>query len=213
MARIERLDMGLGSRLDELEQKMFLLKIIYEKYFSGLERIEPVRERDEIRRMVREFTEDNIKNATQRFKFQGLKARFQIYELYWTRNLVMIERGVHPKMRFRADQKAAAKPSVVDLAAVEQARVLEERQQRMDAEERAYKVVYDKYIEARQKCGQSTALEFDGVREALRKQVRLIKSTYNVESVKFRVVIEEGKAKVKALPQGAAVPTATPPKS
>lgn len=204
MARIERMDQSLSSRLDELEQKMFLLKINYEKYFSGIDRVEPARERDECKRMVRELAEEQIRNATQRFKFQGLKARFQIYELYWTRNLVMIERGIHPKMKFRADQKAGIK--VPDAAAIEQARVLEERQQRLDAEESAYKVVYDKYIEARQKCGQSTALEFDSVREALRKQVRVIKSTYNVESVKFRVVIEEGKAKVKAVPQGATPP-------
>lgn len=202
MARIDRLDQGLGGRLDELEQQMFLLKINYEKYFTGVDRVEPYRDREAIRRMVRELGEDNIKNATQRFKYQGLKARFQTYELYWTRNLNMMERGVHPKMRFRADQKVAAKP-VEETLSAEQLRVLAERQQRAEAEDRAYKMVYDKYIEARQKCGQSTALEFDSVREALRKQVRLIKSTYNVESVKFRVVIEEGKAKVKAVPQGA----------
>ena len=61
----------------------------------------------------------------------------------------------------------------------------------------------DKYIEARGKCGQSVDISFDAVRDALKKQVRTIKSTYNCESVKFRVVVEDGKAKVKAVPQGA----------
>ena len=70
----------------------------------------------------------------------------------------------------------------------------------------AYKLVYEKYLEARGKCGQSTDLSFEAVREALRKQVRQIKSTYNVDSVKFRIVVEEGRAKVKAVPQGAAAP-------
>ena len=205
MARIERLDHGLSGRLDELEQKMFVLKINYEKYFTGIERVEPYRDREEIRRILRDLAEEGIKNATQRFKFQGLKARFQSFELYWTRNLNMMERGVHPKMRLRADQKAAAKvaePSKEAALSAEQERVLHERQAQMEREERAFKLVYEKYVEARGRCGQSTEIGFDAVREALRKQVRQIKSTYNVETVKFRVVIEEGKAKVKAVPQG-----------
>lgn len=206
MARVERLDLGLNGRLDELEQKMFVLKINYEKYFTGIERVEPYRDREEIRRMLRDLTEEGIRNATQRFKFQGLKARFQSLELYWTRNLNMMERGVHPKMRFRADQKAAARaaaePSKEAALSAEQERVLQERQAQMEREERAFKLVYDKYVEARSRCGQSTDIGFDAVREALRKQVRQIKSTYNVETVKFRVVIEDGKAKVKAVPQG-----------
>lgn len=211
MARIERADQGLRGRLDELEQKMFLLKMTYEKYFSGLERVEPYREREEIRRMVRDLAEVGIRNPGQAFKFQGLKARFQSFELYWTRNLKMMEAGTHPKMRFRADAKAAAKAAAAAAGApaeermsAEQEQVLRERQERMEKEERAYKLVYDKYMEARARCGQSTDLGFDAVREALTRQVRQIKSTYNVESVKFRIVVEEGKAKVKAVPQGVA---------
>ena len=209
MARIERVDQGLNARLDELEQKMFLLKINYEKYFSGIERQEPLRDREEIRRLLRDMVEEGIRNATQRFKFQGLKARFQTYELYWTRNLTMMERGIHPKMRFKADQKEAARKAAEAQVAAgrepeispEQERVLRERQEQLEREERAFRLVYDRYVEARGKCGQSTDVGFDAVREALRKQVRTIKATYNVESVKFRVVIEDGKAKVKAVPQ------------
>ena len=203
MARIEKADRNLASRLDELEQRIFLLKIEYEKYFSGLEKIEPLRDREEIRRIVRDLTQEAIRNSLQRFRFQSLKSRQQSFELYWTRNLVMIERGTHPKMKFRADARqkqriAAPEPGL----SAEQQQVLQQRQEAMEREERAFKLVYEKYIEARDKCGQSTDLSFDAVREALRKQVRTIKSTYQCTSVKFRVVVEEGKAKVKAVPQG-----------
>ncbi len=53
MARKEKLDRNLGNLMDEVEQKMFLVKMEYEKYFSGIERIEPLRERDAIKRMLR----------------------------------------------------------------------------------------------------------------------------------------------------------------
>lgn len=211
MARIERIDRSLASDLDELEQKIFVLKINYEKYFSGIERIEPVRDRDEIKRKFRDFIENPIRNATQRFRFLQLKASFQSLELYWTRNLIQMERGTHPKMKFHADQKAALRKdrgvpaeaaAAEPVLSPEQQQVLQERRERMEREEKAYRIVYDKYVEARRACGQSSDISFDAVRDALKNQVRTIKSHYNCESVKFRVVVENGKAKVKALPQG-----------
>ena len=200
MARKEKVDRNVGNLMEEIEQKMFLLKIDYEKYFTGIERIEPLREREVIKRMIREMQDDPMRATQQRFKYQTLKARFQSLELYWTRNLVQIERGTHPKMKFRADLHA--KPvTAVDPLLAEQQEVLRQRQEKMEREERSYKLVFDKYVEARAKCGQSTDLSFEAVREALHKQVRLIKSTYQTENVKFRILIEDGKAKVKAVPQ------------
>ena len=207
MARADRMDSGLAARLDELEQRMFVLKITYEKYFSGLERIEPVRERDDIKRLLRDTGEQPMTNSGQRFRFQTLKARFQSLELYWTRNMVQFERGTHPKMRFRADARQRAAAAVAegsapaDALSPEQERVLQERAERAEREERAYRVVYDAYMQARGQCGQSTDMGFDAVRDVLKNQVRQIKSQFNCESVKFRVVVEEGKARLKALPQ------------
>jgi hypothetical protein len=212
MARIDRMDQGLIARLDELEQRMFVLKITYEKYFSGLERIEPVRERDDIKRLLRDTGEQPMNNSGQRFRYQTLKARYQSLELYWTRNLVMFERGTHPKMKFRADARARTVAAAAEAVAAgappqevlspEQERVLRERAERAEREERAYRMVFDAYIQARGQCGQSTDLGFDAVRDTLKNQVRQIKSQFNCESVKFRVAIEDGKAKLKAVPQG-----------
>lgn len=217
MARVERVDRALATQLDEIEQGMFALKIDYEKYFSGIERREPIRTREELRRTLRDLLDKPMKSAGQRFRYQQLKARFQSLELYWNRNLTLIERGTHPKMKFRAAVHDHERARIRELEArngttptapaedpglaEEQERVLRERQAQVEREERAYKVVFERYLEARAKCGQSTDLAFDTVREALRKQVRQIKSTYNVELVKFRIVIEEGRAKVKAVPQ------------
>lgn len=219
MAKVEKVDRQLAGDLQEIEQQMFLLKINYEKYFSGLERVEPLRERDLIKRRIADIHENPIRHPGLRFKFQQLKARFSSMELYWNRNLVMIERGTHPKFKFRADlhdktrramaeraASATAPTAAVEAITPEQEEVLRRRQEQAEREDRAYKLVYEKYLEARGKCGQSTDLSFEAVREALRKQVRQIKSTYNVDSVKFRIVVEEGRAKVKAVPQGAAAP-------
>jgi hypothetical protein len=55
-------------------------------------------------------------------------------------------------------------------------------------------------MEARGKCGQSTDMSYDALKNSLNKQVRMIKSKYKCERVKFRVSIEGGKAKMKAIP-------------
>ena len=86
------------------------------------------------------------------------------------------------------------------LLSPEQEAILRRRQEQQEREERALKLVYDKYMEARAKCGQTAELSFDTVRNALRQQVRQIKSQYQVETVKFRITVEDGKAKVKAVP-------------
>ena len=102
MARREKVDRALQSRMEEFERRIFLLKLEYEKYFSGIEQIEPLREREELRRFLRELRQVPVTNTAQRHKVRSLRARWNSMEMYWQRNLVMIERGTHPKMKFRA---------------------------------------------------------------------------------------------------------------
>jgi hypothetical protein len=108
----------------------------------------------------------------------------------------------------KSTDNALPEADVEPLMSAEQEEVLRRRQEIQEREERALKMVYDKYMEARSKCGQSTDLAFDTVRNILKQQVRQIKSQYNVETVRFRINIEDGKAKVKAVPI-----TAEPPKT
>ena len=194
MAKREKVDRTLNGQLDAIEKKIFLLKIFYEKYFSGIEPIEPMRERDELRRMIRNLTRERIRNTGQAYRFRTLRARMSSYELYWRRNLVLIERGTHPKMKFRADLKAkrggsatTANPSLrkTDDSALQ---------------EKAFTAVYDSYMGARERCGQGNDMSYESVREVLRNQVRNIKSRYRCKSVKFRVSVEDGRAKVTAVP-------------
>ncbi len=199
MARREKIDRGLAQILDEFEQRLFVLKIDYEKYFSGLERFEPMKERDDLKRLMREITRMQVTATRQKHRVRSLRARFASMELYWTRNLVQIERGTHPKMKFRAnlaDKRRQALPDAPKIEAVEAPKRLTPQER----EDLAYKKVFDKYITARRKCGQSDDLAFDSIKDVLKKQVRTIKSRYRCTSVKFRVTVEDGKAKVKAVP-------------
>ena len=200
MARRIKLDRAMNLRLEELEQAMFLLKIQYEKYFSGIERLEPLRERDDVKRLIRELMQENITNSVQIYRFRQLRARWNILDLYIQRNLVMIERGTHPKMQFRAKLKERQQREMQDRR--QKARqVAQDRAERQRKEDAAFRQIYDKFMDARKKCGQSTDMEYESVQKTLRNQVRNIKGRYKCESVSFRVAIEDGKARLKAIPK------------
>lgn len=196
MARRDKLDIALNNRLDEFEKRVFLLKMEYEKHFSGIEQVEPLRERDELRRMMREFQQMRVTSTRQKHRLRSLRARFTSMELYWQRNLLMIERGTHPKMKFRANLKDRERGLAPEATKVERKRRLTPQER----EDKAYQAVYSKYMSARKNCGQNASMSYESVRDVLQKQVRTIKSRYRCKAVKFRVTVEDGKAKVKAVP-------------
>ena len=178
---------------------MFRLKVQYEKYFNGIDKLEPLRERDEVRQIIRGLLQDPIQNTRQAYRFRQLRARWNILDLYLQRNLVLIDRGTHPKFNFRANlkEKQAREMEERQKKAREAARARADKQRREDA---AFRQIFDKYSEARQRCGQSN-LEYESVRKALRQQVRNIKGRYKCQSVSFKVAIEDGKARLKAIPK------------
>jgi hypothetical protein len=60
---------------------------------------------------------------------------------------------------------------------------------------------YGEFMEARAKCGQE-GLEFGKVREALKQQLQAIRERTGCERVQLRVRVVDGKAKVRAVPEG-----------
>lgn len=200
MAKRIKVDRALSTRLDELEQRMFTLKIAYEKYFNGIEKLEPLRERDGVKQMIRELLQENIRSTVQVYRFRQLRARHNILDLYLQRNLVLIERGTHPKMQFRANLKERQQRQM-DERRRAQMEVSRERADKQRREDAAFRQIYDSYMKARKKCGQSTGIEYESVRQTLRTQVRNIKGRYKCNSVSFRVQIEDGKARLKAVPK------------
>ena len=200
MARRIKLDRAMNARLDELHQSMFVLKIQYEKYFNGIERLEPIRERDGVKALIRDLMREHITNTLQAYRFRQLRARFNILDLYIQRNLVMIERGTHPKMQFRAKLKERQAREMQDRRE-RTSNIARERAERQRKEDAAFKQIYDKFMDARKQCGQSTDMQYESVQKTLRNQVRNIKGRYKCESVSFRVAIEDGKARLKAIPK------------
>jgi hypothetical protein len=84
--------------LDDLEEEIELLKVAYERYFNGVDRIPPAREHDTVKRHVRDLQRTRGGSTAVRFRSQQLKARLVTYEHYWTRILRQIEQGTFKRV-------------------------------------------------------------------------------------------------------------------
>lgn len=87
-----------AATLDELEEAIELLKVAYERYFNGVDRVPPTRDHDDVKRAVRVMMTQRIGTTALRFRMQGLKARLVTYEQYWTRILLQIEKGTFKRI-------------------------------------------------------------------------------------------------------------------
>jgi hypothetical protein len=101
------LDIDVEEVLADLEHKVERLKILYEQYFMGIEKIEPQTARKEITRKIMEITQLQIRNTALRYRFHALNQKFGAYTTYWNRTMREIENGTYFRSVARASRVAA----------------------------------------------------------------------------------------------------------
>jgi hypothetical protein len=63
------------------------------------------------------------------------------------------------------------------------------------------KQLYDVYMQAKKRTGESSSLTMDALKKQIEKQIPAIKAKHNCQSVDFKVVLKDGKAMLKAVPK------------
>ncbi len=96
----------IGEVLKELENKIERLKVLYEQYFMGIEKMEPQVARKEVTRAMLTLQQQYIRNTALRFKFNTMLQKWQIYVTYWNRTLREIENGTYVRHLQKAKRKA-----------------------------------------------------------------------------------------------------------
>lgn len=80
---------------DDAEARLERLKARYEQWFQGVERLPPVRFREQLERILREMRRRPPNNTMLRFKFQTLFQRWTTMTTYWDRITRQIEEGTY----------------------------------------------------------------------------------------------------------------------
>jgi len=138
-------EVDVEELLGELEKKLERVKILYEQYFMGIEKLEPQTLRKEITRRVLDLSQRYIKNTALRYRFSALNQKLGVYTNYWNRTIREIERGTYYRNVAKVARDAARRgvdaPDEVlrSLPARVRERILRERQVAAVQAERAGK--------------------------------------------------------------------------
>ncbi len=79
----------------QLEKAIDRLNVMYEKYFMGLEKLEPASYRRQLRQDLARLRESVGQNTGHRFRVSRLEDKFRTYENYWNRVLREMENGTY----------------------------------------------------------------------------------------------------------------------
>jgi len=225
MARAKREKDELEGACQELEEELESLKARYEQYFLGVERKEPNRWREEVKKKVMRLKGAFTRNAGLKFRVQSLHARFLSYERMWLRSVREKEEGTYrrdvQKAKLRAKraepppaaaarapapaQAQAQGPAAVAATPAAKARPVAPspapgaKGGMSDAQMRA---LYDQYLAAKRSCREDVSkLTYDAVASTVSKQVPELMTRFKAKSVEFKVEVRDGRAVLKAIPK------------
>lgn len=119
MAREELDGLELEAELEALQKKMERLRVLYEQYFQGIERIPPHSLQKDVVRIIHRLTQARIRSTTLKFRLQGLVQRFNAHRAYWTRSVREMEEGRHRKQIARAERRQARASAAESDAVIE----------------------------------------------------------------------------------------------
>jgi len=94
--------------LGDVESRLDRLRSLYEQYFQGIERTEPVVPRKEVDRRLVLLMRNQPRNTAMRFRYQMIVQKYTTYQVYWRRIVRQIEEGTYHPHVVRARARMAA---------------------------------------------------------------------------------------------------------
>ena len=211
--------MGEVEEIQLLEARLNELKTAYEKYFAGVDKLEPAKLRDEVQKMVRRAGTLHITNTGLKFKRDSLIAHFNTFTQHWNRILKQIEDGTYSRdifrMRLKDQERGTAGPQPPKLTPGKPAALDVDPEKMTQTQGRtppgkptsgpgpggAYASVFLSLVEAKHKLGQPTEnISYTALEKNLSAQAEAIKKKFRASRVDFTVEVKDGKPVIKAVP-------------
>jgi len=197
--------MATEDDLDQLERMMHQLQIEWEKFFGGMEKKPPVELRGRVEVIIKRYAYTEIRNNTERFRYQTLASRYNTFNELWNKRMRAIEEGrplgLHGRIAATAPTARAAPPPPAARAAAGAAASsgsAEFRVRSPDKDESSVRALYDKFLQARQQAGEKGTVKFDNFQKLISQQASKIMADKGAQAVDFRLETKEGKVSLKA---------------
>lgn len=180
------------AQLADAETRLSRLKSLYEQYFQGLERLEPLKPRQDFDHSLKQLQKRPPRNTALKFRLNSLRQRFVTYQTYWNRVARQIEEGTYQRdiKRLRRKQAAAAasSPRPRPQASASSSSALPS--ERID-------VLYQEYIEARRQNREGTNVPKESIAKSIDKILPRLQKKHAGKKIDFRVVVRNGKVGLK----------------
>jgi hypothetical protein len=156
--------------------------------------------------LIRRYAGTEMRNNTERFRYQALTARYNTFSELWSKKLRAREEGkplgVHG---LKADMLPQTPPSAgaASRAAASPAMAAfssgEVRVARPD-DPQATRELFSRFLEARQAAGETAAVKFESFQKLIATQAGRILTEKGATAVDFRLETKDGKVSLTAKP-------------
>jgi hypothetical protein len=193
----------LSDDLDRLEVLIRQLQAKWDMFFAGVERKPPLELQGQVDVLVKRYSNSEIRNNGERFRFQTLAARFTTFNELWQKRLRAREEGkVFGMHGLRAEQSpppASPPPAPAPASAAAPAAAGGEfRVSDGQRDQGAIRALYERYVSERRRAGDAAAPAFDAFSQLVSQQAERIRSEKGARAVDFRLEMKDGKVSLKA---------------
>jgi hypothetical protein len=175
----------IDDQLNRLEEDIRKLKIEFDIFFNGGAARPPYDTKYRVESLVKRLYDTRGMSFGQRFRYNSLVSRFNIYKELWRRNIKELEE-VGRAREAAAVASRGFEPTTVRCAdpATEPEKVRE---------------LYDRLVLAKRHCGERIDdVPFARFEQMIGAQVRQIKDKLKCEAIEFTVEVADGAVKFKA---------------
>ena len=177
---------GIDEQLTRLEDEIRRLKVEYDIFFNGGGAKPPTDTRYRVESMVKRLYDARGMTFGQRFRYNSLVSRFNVYKELWRRTLKDKEEG--GRERVIGDVAPAAGFAASTVRCIDP-----------EAEPDKVRELYDALLLAKRSCGERVeSMPYDRFEQMIKTQVRQIKDRLKCEAIDFTVDVDGGTVKFKA---------------
>lgn len=178
---------SIDDQLNRLEEDIRKLKVEYDIFFNGGSAKAPNDTKYRVESLIKRLYDARGMTFGQRFRYNSLVSRFNVYRELWRRNT--------------KEKEEIGRPTEVGLGAALMPASTASTIRCTDptSEPEKVRAIYDNLVLAKRQCGERVHdLPFDRFEQMITAQVNQIKAQLQCEAIDFTVEVDNGAVKFKA---------------
>ncbi len=195
--------MALTEDLDALERSIRQIQIEWDKFFGGIEKKPPNDMKTRLEALIRRHANAEIRNNTERFRYQTLTARYATLNELWSKKLRLREEGkafgVHGLKAEALPPPPPPAPAAPRHAGAHGGPVEQFRVQNPERDAQTVRDLYESFLQARRSNGETAPVKYESFQKLIGQQAsRILSDKGGKAAVEFRLETKDGKVSLKA---------------